>query len=127
MEHLFLMSRATGLAVTGDFTGIEAWDGKQVLGIVGYDKWTHNAVRIHVFVPKGAIPPRELIQEAFDYPFKSKRILLAEIAKSNERSLKMAKHFGFKKIYSIKDGWDVGDDIVVLELRREAWQARRAA
>jgi RimJ/RimL family protein N-acetyltransferase len=44
---------------------------------------------------------------------------MAPVAASNTRSLKFVQRMGFKEIHRVKDGWDTGDDLIVLQMLRE--------
>lgn len=123
-ELLDFMGRITGLATNGDFVGVAAIEDDKLLAMVGFDKWTHNAVRIHMYVTPGVIPPRLLVSEAFKFAFTTKGILIGEIASSNTKSLRMAEFFGFKKVGKIEDGFDINDDLIIMQLRRE-WLEER--
>lgn len=117
---LTAMARATGLNVTGEFKGIEALDTHGIVqGVVGYDKWTHNAVRIHIWMNPHAA--RALLLPAFAYPFiqANKKVLIAEIAASNKKSRRLALHLGFHEVTRISDGWDDDDDLIIYTMRRE--------
>jgi hypothetical protein len=113
------------LPITSEFKGIEAMtDNGDPIGVVVFDKWTFNSVRIHIAV---AQPSRELGKVALQYAFgdgeneANKGVVLAEIPASIKGSVRMAEYFGFKQIFIIKDGWKVGDDLIIMELRREDW------
>lgn len=87
-------------------------------GVAGYDKWTHNAARLHLLL--GHYVSMDFFREAFRYPFviAKKNVLVAEITESNMRSRKLALHLGFHELARIADGWAVGDDTVIYTLRR---------
>jgi RimJ/RimL family protein N-acetyltransferase len=61
---------------------------------------------------------RQLLTEAFRYAFGAVGVLVAIIRASNERSLRLARHLGFKDTYRVADGWQAGEDMLVLEMRR---------
>jgi L-amino acid N-acyltransferase YncA len=113
------LAAQTGLAVNGDFQGIEAVDSiGQVHGVVGYDKWTHTAVRMHVAVAHYA--SMLLIKKAFEYAFviAKKEVAIAEIAESHKKSRKLAYRLGFREVTRISEGWDKNDDMIIHTLRR---------
>lgn len=127
-DALLWMQANTGLIVCNHgFTGIEARteDGR-VLGVVGYDKWTRNAVRIHCVMKT---PIKEFLKAAFEYPFlqADKEVLIGEIAASNFKSRMLAHKTGFREVARIGDGWSKGDDLIIMQLRREWWAAGRKA
>lgn len=117
---LSVLARATGLAVTGDFKGIEAVDASGVVhAVVGYDKWTLNSVRVHALF--GHYVSRLLFYSIFHYPFvqAAKGVLVAEIAETNQRSRRLTEKLGFKELARILDGWDKGVSTIIYTMRRE--------
>ena len=121
----------TQCGVTGGFRAIKAIDDAgRILGMVGYDCWTENAVQAHMAVDT-PMAWRALTGPAFAYPFQEcgLGVMLAVIPAGNARSVHLAKRFGFVETYRVKDGWANGEDLVFLEMRREAcrWLEREAA
>jgi L-amino acid N-acyltransferase YncA len=114
------LAHATGLAVNGDFQAIEAVDSAgQIHGVVGYDKWTHSSVRMHVAVAHYA--SMELIKKAFWYAFvfAKKQVAIGEVAESNRKSRKLAVKLGFKELARIPDGSAPNDATIIYTLRSE--------
>ena len=64
---------------------------------------------------------RALHTEAFKYVFEQldKRMILATIASTNAKSIKLCGHLGFSELFRIPDGYAVGVDQVVLQILRE--------
>lgn len=124
VQGIAWLAEKVKLPITVDFKGIEAYDSTNTLiGVVVYDKWTFNSVRIHIALDKR--PSKELVRATFEYPFVQcdKGVLIAEIPASKTVPLRIAtKGFGFQVLARVKDGWDVGDDLIILELRREDWR-----
>lgn len=91
----------------------------RIRGVVAYDMWTENAVQAHMAVDAPVVW-RSLLPAVFEYPFleAGKGLLLGIIPASNERSRKMAVRLGFRETYHVQDGWAVGQDMVVHEMRR---------
>jgi L-amino acid N-acyltransferase YncA len=111
----------TGFAPTAGVRAIKAMDAEGVIkGMVAFDCWTENAVQAHMAVDT-PIAWRSLLRPAFAYPFEQcgKGIILAAIPAGNARSVRLAKHFGFREMHRVRDGWAAGDDLLLLELRRE--------
>jgi hypothetical protein len=112
---------------------IKAVDNAGVIrGMVGYDCWTKNSCETHMAVDS-PIVWRSLVTPAFHYPLEQigVGILLAIIPAWNARSLQLVRRFGFRETYRVKDGYDVGVDNILFEMRRGEcrWlpQAREAA
>lgn len=111
----------TQCATTAGFRAIKAVDGGgRIRGMVGYDGWTENAVQAHMAVDT-PVAWRALIPACFEYPFREagKGVLLGIIPAHNTRSWRMARRLGFRFAHAVRDGWARGDDLLVLELRRE--------
>lgn len=109
----------TGCVLTLDFRAIMAVDGKGAIrGMVGYCNWTENAVQAHM-ASDSPIVWRSLIPAVFEYPFATRKLIIATINSKNVGSLALAKHFGFVETHRIRDGFADAEDTVLLELRRE--------
>lgn len=95
-------------------------DDGRIVGMVAYDNWTHNSVECHM-AADSPIAWRKLLWPAFSYPFEQEGmgIILGIMPASNERSQGLVRRFGFNEAYRVKDGWAVGDDLVVFEMRKE--------
>lgn len=107
-------------------------DAGNIRGMVAYDRWTENSCEAHMAVDT-PIAWRALLFPAFDCPFNhyGRGLILGIIASNNSRSLALAKRFGFRETYRVRDGVKPGTDIVIHEMRREEcrWlkQEREAA
>lgn len=120
-EHYGWFTAQTGYAVPGDFRAIEAVDSRgAVRGMVGFDGWTPASVRMHMALGS-PIYARHLLEPAFDYPFnqEGRAVVVGMISEANPRSLFLARRLGFSDCGRVRDGWAPGEDIVILELRRE--------
>jgi hypothetical protein len=115
----WLISRV-GCLYTEGFRAIMATDGTKILGMVGYDLWTENAVVMHIALDSPAAF-RSLIVPCFEYPFvqAGKGIALATVRSDNERSKRLCEHVGFRLAHRVKDGAAVGVDTLLYEMRRE--------
>jgi hypothetical protein len=120
MHFGWIVERA-GLFPSVNFKAIEAVDrdGK-IAGMIGYDAWTENSVVMSIALENPACF-RSLVKPAFEYPFvQAKRgVAMCTIRASNTRSLELTKHTGFIEAYRIRDGIKVGEDLIVMEMRRE--------
>lgn len=121
-EGLKFLAQALGLAVTSGFTAIEALhaDTGHVVGMVGFDRWTDNSAEMHVWLAQPSAT-RALLWPAFHYLFEQQNrgVAIGVVAASNARALRMDKHVGFVEVARIKDGKAQGEDLVLLELRKE--------
>lgn len=134
-SHLPWIAQQARLAVTPQLRAIEAVDERngRILGMVAYDGWLPNACAMHVAISE-PIAVRRLLRPAFGIPFLECKlgIVLAWVLGTNERSLHLVRHLGFKETHRIRDGWEKGVDLVLFEMRREncKWipqEARRVA
>lgn len=119
--HFAWMTSRSGYCPAWDFRAIEAIDEHgRILGMVGFDRWLGNAVEMHVALDSIAAA-RALRTPAFDYAFRQggKGIAIGVVPGHNKKALLLAERLGFRETHRIRDGWAEGDDVVLLELRRE--------
>lgn len=120
-ERLLWLCSRSGCALTPALRGIEAIDDKGIVrGAVGFDAWLGNAAQMHIALDS-PIALRALLGPAFRYLFVDcgKDVALGFLPSHNVRALKFDQHIGFREVYRLKDGAAPGDDMVLLELRRE--------
>lgn len=93
-------------------------DGAMVI----YDSWTHSAVQCHVY-SKGPkyLFKKDFIHAIFAYPFLQcgKTLIYTVTPADSGASLSVSRALGFVESYRQKDGWDVGVDMIVKEMRLE--------
>lgn len=125
--------------LTEDFRAVEAldesdqrpcprcglWHGK-VRGMVGYAGWTPSSVSMHVALETPGAT-KALLGPAFEYPFiqEGRSLVLAVVASTNEASLKLVRHLGFRHTYTVRGGWTADVDMVLHEMRRDEWERWR--
>lgn len=104
---------------TSGLRGITYGDG---LAVVAYDNWTHNSVFIHCW-SKATSPwfDRRFLREMFRYPFEicGKGLVIGCTQGDNTPVLEFGRRVGFVEKYRVKDGWKLGTDLVIQEMRRE--------
>lgn len=111
----------SGAALSSKATGIVALDESgNIRGGVAFDGWTQNACHAHMALD-APIAARALLRPVFEYVFGQLGlgVMLGVIQSTNARSLRLAERLGFRKSYTMRDGWAKGVDLVFLELRRE--------
>lgn len=116
----WLESRA-GVVLTRNARGIAAVDGRgNIRGMVAYDNWTENSVQCHM-ATETPLAWRGLVPAVFEYPFvqAGRGVLLGFIRGGNARSLDTALRLGFREAGRLRDGAAKGEDVVVVEMRRE--------
>jgi hypothetical protein len=119
-EHYPWIAERAGLTIGPTFRAIEAVDSNgRVHGAVGYDGWTRSSVSVHVAVDHPAAL-RHLVRPGFRIPFDefNRLVIVATVLSTNAKSLRLVKHLGFIETHRIVDGWDVGVDLVLFEMRR---------
>lgn len=87
-----------------------------------YDRWTHTAVEMHAYSagPQYVFRP-EFCRAMFHYPFaeQNKMLAFAVTPCDNIASIALARFLGFREVFRIRDGWNLGTDMVIQEIRRE--------
>lgn len=107
---------------TAGLRGIRYGYDKIAEAVVAYDNWTHNSVFMHVW-SRSTKPwfDHRFLCECFRYPFEicGKGLVIGCTQGDNAATIKFARHVGFKETHRIKDGWKLGTDLVIQEMRRE--------
>lgn len=129
-EYAWIAERA-GCEITASFQAIKAVDATgRIHGMIGYSNWTANSVVMHIALENPACF-RELIKVAFSYPFEQvgRNVALATVRANNLRSMRLCKKVGFREAYRVKDGIQIGEDLVIFEMRSEncRWIGKRKA
>ena len=114
------------------FGGIVAWswDGQKntIMGAVGFDGWTPNAVTMHWWIrqPRCLIP---LWHESLSYlSLHGKRKIVGTTPSNNTRALRtMYDKLGWRQVAIIEGGWDDNVDIIISEYLIHAKQPVAAA
>jgi len=119
-EWLWVSSRADRNGCT-DTKGIIAWKDDKIVGGVVLDSWSFNAVNIHIALEDSHVMRHGFPEEVFNYIFNTceKGVVIGVTPADNERALKFNKRVGLEELYRVKDGYKVGVDYVVQELRKE--------
>lgn len=115
------LEERVGVTLTSSARGIAAVDAAgRIRGMIAYDAWTENSVQAHMAVDS-PIAWRALVRPTFSYPFleAGRGVLLGLIRASNTASLRTAIHLGLEEVARIRDGVAVGEDLVLMQLRRE--------
>jgi hypothetical protein len=90
--------------------------------MVVYDAWTHNAVQAHIYSsgPRFLMDP-VFLQEVFTYAFVqcNKGLVYTITPEDAKASLAVSKALGFREVFRQKDGWAIGTDMILKEMRRD--------
>jgi L-amino acid N-acyltransferase YncA len=118
----FLHTHDVRLPPSGDFQafGSVSETTNTLMGVVAFNGFWGHVCTMHT-AGEGNWISRKLIWRSFDYPFRQLglRAVLAPVAASNERALRFDRKIGFKEVHRVSEGWDAGDDLIVLQLLRE--------
>jgi hypothetical protein len=126
-------TRATSYYPGPQFGGIVAWSHADngvntIMGMVGLDAWTPATVSVHWCIrhPRCIEPLwRELVAYGAMH---GKKKFIGTTPSDNKRALRMIfRKLGWQPVAVIKDGWDVGVDIVISEFVIPAQAVRIAA
>lgn len=121
-DEKFFQDRV-GYQPGADFKGVKFVENDECLAMVGYDYWTLNAVHVHIWIGSTrALKGRVFLREIFRFPFEigGRGIVIAYTPAHNVASLKLQQFLGFKESARIRDGWAIGDDMIISELRKES-------
>jgi RimJ/RimL family protein N-acetyltransferase len=112
-----LLCQATGLVPTPHVKGVAQVIDGVTTAVVGYDRWTENAVEMHIWIHR--MTPA-FVRAAFEYPFvqAGKGLVLGVTPGNNTAALALNERLGFKVVHVVKDGNAVGEDLVIQEMRK---------
>ena len=104
----------------GGFIVIDTDTGTPVAAIL-MSEWTASTCILSIIIEKPIALRHGLLEVAADFVFNKENRLkaLIRVSSKNMRSLNFCKNAGFTEICKIKDGFDLLDDMVFLEIHRE--------
>lgn len=117
-----LMPENSRPCMTEDTKGISAWDEDgNPLAVCVLDSWSWNSCQIHIWIENAFVLKHGFAQEVFNYVFNTceRNLIIGVTPADNPKALKFIRHIGFEEIYRIKDGYKVGVDYVVTQIRKE--------
>jgi len=121
-EHQFTwLSERAECSHCEDTKGIVVYRDDQLVGAVAMDSWSYNSCTIHIAIDDMLAFKNNFPEEVFNYIFNTcdKGVVIGVTPADNERALRFNKTVGLVELYRIKDGYEVGVDYVVQELRKE--------
>lgn len=120
-DRLGWLAERAHLNIGPGFVAIEAVtpDGR-IVGAVGFDGWTPGSVSMHIALDS-PIAFRALLRQAFHQVFVQwgKGVATCLVLGSNARSHALVDSVGFRRVFTGRDYWAPGEDMVVYEMRRE--------
>ena len=105
-----------------DSKGIVATDDEGMpQAICVLDSWTYNSCQIHIWIENAFVLKHGFAEEVFRYVFNTcgRNLIVGVTPADNPKALKFIKHIGLEEIFRIKDGNQIGVDLVVTEIRKE--------
>ena len=95
-------------------------DGELMGGAV-YSGWTHESIRLSVASFQPNWMSREFLFHMFGYPFLQLEVkrIFAQVSSTNEKSLRLTLHTGFKEVARIPKMFAGGVDCIVACMERE--------
>jgi hypothetical protein len=122
-EEVHTIAERIGYEPTHTIRSVALVDSQgEPLAAVLYDHWCHNSANVHVWSSgPAALFNKEFVYEIFKYPFEDcgRGVLLGITPSDAKESLAVSRALGFKEVYRIKDGWKVGVDLIIKEMRKE--------
>lgn len=112
------------MVLQDDTTGVVALDDRtgRFLGAVVCEDWTETMCSCHILLADTFKALRAgLHKELANYVFvQAKRLkVIGLVPAKNTRAQKLNKHFGFTELFRIEDGYKVGEDYIVMEMKKE--------
>ena len=121
MEPRHWETMKPGLEYTDKTQGIIAEDDKGILAAAILQHWTHSMVEMHAYTPRPVALRHGFLEEVFNHVFNTcgMQVALATTAADNLAARRIAKHLGFRKVFSIPDGYKPGVAFDYWQMRRE--------
>lgn len=119
-QDLEFLCRALPYNPTSGLRGMVHRRSGERLAVSAFDNWTENSVFMHVWSVGPRAWSRLYLQEIFRYVFDfcKKGVAIAVTQGDNAATLEFCRRVGFTESHRIKDGWKLGTDLVILEMRR---------
>ncbi len=118
--HWEWLKRRASPVLCQDTTGFVAMRGDRIVGAVAFDSWSHNSCLSHIAIEDPRVV-RRLVRIGCEFVFQhsGRGVLTGLTPADNEEALRLNKGLGFEVICRIRDGYRIGVDYVLQELRRE--------
>lgn len=101
--------------------GITAVDDRnQIAAVCVMDSWSPNSCQMHIWIKNPMVLRRGFREEVFGFVFGNGRNkIICVMPSNNEKVVKFNKKLGFTEVARIEDGFEVGVDYIVTELKKE--------
>lgn len=116
------LSQQMRIKLCEDTKGIIAVnDQGQIVAAVVLDSWSHASVQAHIWIENPFAIKHGLLHEVSRYVFEDcgRLVIIGVVPGDNAKALRFDQHIGFREVCTIKDGFDVGVDYHILEMRKE--------
>jgi hypothetical protein len=110
--------------VCADSTGIIAERDGKIVGVVMFDNWSYSAAQVHIKIEDPLVFKHGMHYEVCRYVFlhAGREQMIGLVPANNKKALKLDKHFGFKEIFRLEDGYKVGEDMVIMRMTKDECQ-----
>ena len=124
--------KGSGFPLTSDMKGIVAYDKNfKIMGMTSFDHWTESSVFGHIKVTNPmCLKSGGLVDETMRYVFDiaHRENFFGMVPACFENVIKFEKKIGFKELYRIPNGFEVGVDMVIMrKLKSEHLAFKEAA
>ena len=106
-----------------DTAGVMAVDADtgELLAAGIADTFSYSACNVHLIIKNPLVLRHGFFEEVFNYIFNTcdRAVVVGIVPGHNKKALKLNKHLGYSELCRIKDGFKLGTDYVILELRKE--------
>jgi RimJ/RimL family protein N-acetyltransferase len=124
-EHFPWIAQRAGLVILPGFGALEAVDDAgRILGMVGFDTGWPGTVALHIALDH-PYALRALLRPGFGIAFApapagyGRTAATITVLSTNERSLNLVRHLGFRHVHSGRDYMKPGVHVEFFEMRRE--------
>ena len=95
-------------------------NGKMACAAV-FDSWAHTSVCVHQLILNPFCIRHGFFEEVAKYVYvqADRAIMYGLVRSSNKKAIKLDLNIGFTEIARLKDGVMFGEDLVILELKKE--------
>ena len=109
-----------------DAKGIVAWRGREIQAMAIMDTWATNSCQIHIVVDNPMVFRHGFKEKVLDYIFLTcnRGIVYGLTPADNKKALRFSKHIGFEHCMNLKDGYKIGIDLVLQEIRKEKYYGK---
>lgn len=104
-----------------DTDGIVAVRGDQLLAAAIFDSFSANSCLAHIVVKDPMVLRHGFLETGFRFvfEFKNRGLMTGLTPADNEAALRFNKKIGFREVYRIPEGYRVGIDYVLQEMRKD--------